>query len=115
MMETDSATGVFGDTGVAEMGGVTGGLYSGGPGVDSLHCILDLISSFYHTMNYTLHHSHHLISLALSDTPCGSVQLRGSSQPGSIIPSHSLPTLLEPEPLYLTNSFWNAVRGVAEY
>jgi len=94
---------------------VMGGIYLGGPGVDSLHCILDLLSSSYHTMNYTVYHSHLLISLALCETPCVSVQLRGSSQPGSIIPSHPLPTLLEPEPLNLTKSFWNAVRGVAEY
>jgi len=33
-------------SGVAEMDGVTGGIYSGDPGVDSLHRILYLIS--YH-------------------------------------------------------------------
>jgi len=43
------------------------------------------------------------------------MQLRGSSRPGSIISSHPLPTpLLEPEPLFLTNSPWNAARGAAE-
>jgi hypothetical protein len=62
----------------------------------------------------TLHLSHLLISLALSETSCGSAQLRGSSQPGSIISSHPLPTLLEPEPLFLTNSFLDAARGAAE-
>jgi len=114
MMETDWATGVYGDTGVAELDGVMGDIYSGDPGVDSMHRILDLISSSYHTTNYTLQLSHLMISLALSETPCGSTQLRGSSQLGSIIPSHTLPTLLKPEPLFLTNSFWNAVRGAAE-
>ena len=72
-----------------------------------------LISS-YHTTNYTLHLAHPLISLALSETPCGSTQLRGTSQPGTIIASHPLPTLLEPELLYPTNVFWNAARGGAE-
>jgi len=58
MMETDWATGAYGDTGVVEMDRVTGGIYSGHPGVDSLHHILYLISSHiissYHTTNYTL-------------------------------------------------------------
>ena len=36
---------------------------------------------------------------------CRSMQLCGSAWPGSIIPSHPL-MLLEPEPLYLMNSFW---------
>jgi len=63
---------------------------------------------------YTLYHSHLLSSLALSETPCGSMQLLESSQPGGVIPSHTLPALLEPEPLILMNSFWNAVRGAAE-
>jgi len=115
MMETDWVTGACGDTGVAEMDGVMGGIHLGGPGVDSLHGILDLISSSYHTTNYTLNLSHFLISLALSETPCGSAQLRVSLQPGSIIPSHPLPTLLEPDPPCLTNAVWNAVRGAAVF
>jgi len=45
MTETDWETGVYWDTGVAEMDGVMGGIYSGNPGVDSLHRILYLISS----------------------------------------------------------------------
>jgi len=36
----------------------------------------------------------------------GSTQLCGSSQLHSIISSHPLPTLLKPEPLFLTNSVW---------
>jgi len=46
MMETDWATGAYWDTGVAEMDGVMGGIYSGDPGVDSLHLVsYHLISS----------------------------------------------------------------------
>ena len=66
-------------------------------------------------MNSTLYSSHSLISLAPSETPCGPAQLRGSLQPCSIISSYPLPTLLQPERLFLTSSFWNAVRGAAEY
>jgi len=44
------------------------------------------IISYHYSTNYTLYLSHLLISLALSGTPCGSTQLHGSSQPGSIIP-----------------------------
>ena len=40
--------------------------------------------------------------------------LRGSSQPASIISSHPLPTLLQPEPLFLMSSLRNTARGVAE-
>jgi len=64
MIETDWATGAYGDTGEVERDGVTGGIYPGDPGVDSLHRILYLISS-YHTTNYTLLLWHRLISLAL--------------------------------------------------
>ena len=99
---------MYGDTGVAEMDGMTGSIYSGDPGVDSLHHLVSHIISSHYTTNYTIYLSHLLIALALSKTPCG------SSQPGSIIPSHPLPMLLEPEPLFLTNSFGNAVRGAAE-
>lgn len=75
-------------------------IYSGDSRVDRLpyHPI-----SSYHTRNYALHLSHYLISLALSGTPCGSTQLHGSSQPGSIIPFHPLCTLLNRDPLFLTN------------
>ena len=69
MMETDWATLAYGDTGVPEMDGVMGSIYLGDPGVDSFLCIISshTISSHY-TMNYTLHVSHLLISLALSAT-----------------------------------------------
>ena len=36
----------------------------------------------------------------------GSMQLRGSSTPGSIISSHLILILVEPEPLFLMNSVW---------
>ena len=123
MMKTDCMMGVCGDIGVAEIDGVKGGRYLGDPGIDGFHRILYLvshiishyhISSSYHTTNYTLHVSHLLIPLALSETPCGSAQMRGSSQPGIMIPSYPLPTLLEPARLILTNPFWNAVKGAAE-
>jgi len=90
----------------------TGSIYSGDPGVDrsqlASHLVEHNLISSYHTTNYTLHLLHLLISLAFSETPCG------FSQPGSIIPSHRLPTLLEPEPLFHTNSFWKATRGAVE-
>jgi len=34
------------------------------------------------------------------------MQLRGSATQGSIIPSHLISTLLEPEPIFLMNSVW---------
>jgi len=77
------------------------------------HLVSHIISS-HCTTNYTLYSYNLFISLTLSETPCGSGQLHGSSQPGSIISPHPLARLFEPEPLFLTNSFWNAVRGVAE-
>jgi len=40
MMETDWVTGVYRDTGVAEMDGVTGSIYSGDPMINSLYRIL---------------------------------------------------------------------------
>ena len=73
----------------------------------------DLISS-HHTPNYTLHLSHLLISLAVAESPCWSMQLRGSSQLGSIIRSHPLLTLPKPELLFITNFFWRAARGAVE-
>ena len=72
------------------------------------------ITSCHYTLNYTLYGSHFLMSLALSETPCGYMQLDGSSQPGSIIHSYPLRTLLEPEPVFLTHSFCNGVRAVAK-
>jgi len=69
MTEMDWATGADGDTGVTEMDGATGSIYSGDPGVDRLssHRILYHLISSYHTTNYTLYLSQLLISLALSE------------------------------------------------
>jgi len=68
---------VYGDTGVMEVDRATGSTYSGAPWV-----------------------ARHLLIFISS----GSTQLRGFSQPGSIISSHYLPRLLELEPFLLTNS-----------
>jgi len=67
---------VYADTGVAEVEWATGSTYSGDHGVDR----------------------HHLIFIS-----SGSIQLRGFSQPGSIISSHFLPRLLELEPPIMLN------------
>jgi len=54
------------------MGWATGSIYSGDPEVDrsklALHLVFHIISSHY-TTNYTLHLSHLLISLTLSEIP----------------------------------------------
>ena len=68
---------MYGDTGVTEVDWATGSTYSGNPVVDR----------------------HHLIFIS-----SGSTQLRAFSRPGSIISSHFLPTLLELELFFLTNS-----------
>jgi len=102
MTEMDWAMGADGDMGVTEMDGATGSIYSEDPGVDR-SCISFCIISSHYTTNYTLYLSHLLISLVLPWIR-RSMQLRGSSGPGSIISSHPLPKLLEPEPLCLTNS-----------
>jgi len=102
MTEMDWATGADGDSGVTEMDRATGSTYSEDPGVDR-SCISSCIISSHYTTNYTLYLSHLLISLVLPGIR-RSTQLRGSSGPGSIKSSHPLPTLLEPEPLFLTNS-----------
>jgi len=62
MMEMDWVMGADRDTGVMEMGGAMGSIYSGDPGVNKLPSYL--ISS-YHTTNHTLYLSQPLISLAL--------------------------------------------------
>jgi len=98
---------VYGDTGITEMNGATGSIYSGDPGVDSIlsHLIIQRIT---HSI-FPIFRSHSLCPRFRRST-----QLRGSSRPGSIISSHPLPTLHEPEPLFLTNSLWNSARGAAE-
>jgi len=94
---------------------VTGCIYSEDPRVDrpAVYLVSHTISSHY-TMNYTLCYSHPLISLALSETLCGSMHLPQSSQHSSNLLSHPLPTHLEPEPIILTNSVRDAVTGVVE-
>jgi len=79
---------------------VTGSIYSGDPGVDRHHVIF--ISSYHTTKLHTLSFQ----TFGLTHSFRGSTQLRRSSWPGSIISSHPHPTLLEPEPLILTNSIW---------
>jgi len=49
MVEMDWVKGAYGDTGVAEMDRVIGGIHLGDPGVDSLHHILYLI--LYHLIS----------------------------------------------------------------
>ena len=110
MMEMDWARGVYGNTRVAEMDRVTGSIYSGDPTVDSLNRILyHLISTHLNIERIT--HLIHRIFWFHSLCPT----LRGYSQPCSTIPAYPLPPLLEPEQLIPTNSFWNAVRGAAEW
>jgi len=101
--EMDWTTGADGDTGVTEMDRATGSIYSGDPGVDSptSHLISQLVPS-YHKMNCTLYLCQLLITLVLPGI-CRSTNLRGFLGPGSIISSHPLATLLEPELLILTN------------
>ena len=100
---------VYGDTGVTEVDRVTGSIYSADPGLDRHHLIS--ISS-YHTMKI-----HSIFPNFCPHSIClrfgGSAQLRGSSTPGSIISSHPMPSLLEPELLVLMNSVWMSreVRG----
>jgi len=92
---------VYGDTGVTEMERVTGSIYSADPGVDRHHLIS--ISS-NHTMKiHTLSFPTFGLTCSVRDIvdPRNCV---GSSTPGSIISSHPIRTLLEPEPLFLMNS-----------
>ena len=94
---------MYGDTGVTEVERVTGSIYSADPGVDRHHLIS--ISS-YHTMKI------HTLSFPTFGLTCSVRNIvdprncLGSSTPGSIISSHPIPTILEPEPLILLNSVW---------
>ena len=93
---------MYGATGVTEVQRVTGSIYSADPVVDRHH----LISIFsYHTMK--IHYLSQLFGLTRSVRdvmdPRNCV---GSSTLGSIISSHPIPTLLEPEPLFLMNPLW---------
>jgi len=94
---------VYRDTGVMKMERVTGSIYLADPGVDRHHLIS--ISS-NHTMKI---HTLSFPTFGLTRSVRNIVNPRncvGSSTPGSIISSHPIPTLLEPEPLFLMNSVW---------
>lgn len=100
------------------MNGATGSIYSGGSGADRSYHVLCSESSHnitsHCTTNHRLYVAYLLISVALAETPCGSMELRGSPKPGGIISLLPLPTLLKPERLFSMKSFWNAMRGAAE-
>ena len=53
MLKAERAMWAYGDTEVAEMDSVTGSIYLGDPGVDSLNCILYFISSNLITQQIT--------------------------------------------------------------
>jgi len=91
---------LYGDTAVTEVARVTGSIYSADPGLDRHH----LISlSSHHTMKI---HTLSFPTFGLTRSVDGSTQFRGSSTPGSIISSHPIRMLIEPEPLYRMNSVW---------
>jgi len=110
MTEIDCAMGAVGDSGVTETERATGSIYSGDPRVHSIssHLVLS-----YHTMNYIVYLSNLLIPLILSrfrrSTPS-----RGSSRLDSIISSHPVRSLLEPELCFVTNYVCNAAKGTEE-
>jgi hypothetical protein len=93
---------VYRDTGVTEVERVTGCIYSADPGADRDY-LVSILS--YHSMK--IHHLSQLFGLSRSVhdimDPRNCV---GCSTPGSIISSHWISTLLEQEPLILTNSLW---------
>jgi len=91
---------VYRDTGVTEVDRVTGSIYSADPGLDRHHLIS--ILSHHITIIHTL--SFPTFGLTRFVRDFGSAQLRGSSTLGSIISSHAIPMLLEPEMLFLLNS-----------
>jgi len=94
---------VYGDTGVTKVERVTGCIYSADPGVDRHHLIS--ISS-NHTMKIpTLSFPTFSLTRSVRDI-VDSPNCMGSSTPGSIISSHPILKLLEPEPLFHMNSIW---------
>ena len=80
---------MYGHTGVTEVESPTRSIHLGDPGVDRQHLIF--ISSCHTTTIHTLSFPTFGLTRSFRRSP----QLRGSSQPGSIISSHLLPTLLE--------------------
>jgi len=96
---------VYGDTGVTAVERVMGSIYSADPGVDR-HNLISISS--YHTMKI---HTLSFPTFGLTRSVCDIMDPRncvGSSTPGSIISSHPIPTLLEPELLFLMNSVWKS-------
>jgi len=103
------------DTGVAEIDRVTKNIYLGDPGVDSVYCILYLISYNYIIQQITQSiFPNFVISLAYSETLCGSMHLCESSKQGNIIPPHPHPRLREPDLCIIRKSILNAARGATE-
>jgi len=101
------ATGAEGDTVLTEMDTPAGSIYVGAPGVIRLWAYL--VS--YHLITERISHSLDLIfwSQSLFLSFCWFSQLC------SILSSHPLPMLLEPDPLFLTNSYWKSTRGAPEW
>jgi len=100
---------VYGDTGVTKVERVMGSIHSADPGEDRHHPIS--ISSNHTKKIHTLSFPTFGFTRSVRDIadPRNCV---GSSTTGSIISSHPIPTLLEPEPLFepeplvLMNSIW---------
>jgi len=103
---------VYGVTGVTEVQRVTGCIYSAEPGVDRHH-LVSILS--YHTMKILYLSQLFGVTCSVHNImdPCNCF---GSSTPGSIISSHQISTLLEPEPLFQMNSLWMSreVRWIVE-
>jgi len=99
---------VYGDTGVTEVARVKGSIYLADPGVDRHHPIS--ISSNHkktiHTLSFPTFGLTHSVRKIVDPRNCV-----GSSTPGSIISSHPIPTLLEPEPLFEPEPVLNQKRS----
>jgi len=92
---------VYRDSGVMAVEIVTGSIYSADPGVD--RHLISILS--YHTMK--IHYLSQPFGLTRSIRDIMDPRnCMGSSTPGSIISSHLILTLLEPDPLFLMNSLW---------
>ena len=91
---------MYGDTGVTEVERVTGSIYSADPGVDR-HDLISILS--YHTMKI---HTLSFPAFGLTRDIMDPRNCVASSTLGSIISSHPIPSLLEPELLFLMNSLW---------
>jgi len=90
-------------TEVTEVERLTRSIYLADPGVDRHHAFS---TSSYHTM---IIHTLSFATFGLSPSVHDNVDRRnrlGSSTPVSIISSHAIPTLLEPELLVLMDSVW---------